>query len=167
MGDPDIDAMQRLTNAPMVLSCSELVRAGITVSPNCMTVFNSQNTAFRRQLAALMMVWISVGRYDDIWAAYITQRIMREEGMVVHFGRPFVWQERNLQNLWTNLRDEIMGMETTPRFVRDLDDMELGGSSVLDRLRSLYRQLGRMDYIPKPCLELGEAWCADFERIAA
>jgi Reversibly glycosylated polypeptide len=167
MGDPDIDAMQRLTNGPMVLSCSELIRSGLTVSPSCMTVFNSQNTAFLRALAPLLMVWISVGRYDDIWAAYVTQRIMREEDYAVHFGRPFVWQERNVQNLWNNLRDEVMGMETTPRFVRDLNDMELGGGGVLERLRALYRQLGKLDYIPKPCLDLGEAWCADFERIAA
>jgi hypothetical protein len=167
MGDPDIDAMQRLTNGPMVLSCSELVRAGLAVSPACTTVFNSQNTAFLRQLAPLMMVWISVGRYDDIWAAYITQRIMREDNYAVHFGRPFVWQERNVQNLWKNLRDEVMGMETTPRFVRDLDEMDLGSGSVLDRLRACYRQLAKLDYIPRLCLELGEAWCADFERIAA
>lgn len=166
MGDPDIDAMQRLTNGPMVLAASDLVRAGLTVSPKCMTVFNSQNTAFLRQLAPLLMVWISVGRYDDIWAAYITQRIMREENYAVHFGRPFVWQERNLQNLWKNLRDEVMGMETTPRFVRDLDDMELGNGPVLEKLRHCYHQLERLDYIPRECIALGEAWCADFERIA-
>ena len=166
MGDPDIDAMQRITNGPMVLDCSELVRSGLAVSPACMTVFNSQNTAFRRELASLLMVWIDVGRYDDIWASYVMQRIMREEGYAVHFGRPFVWQERNEQNLWKNLRDEVMGMETTPRFVRDLNEMDLGNGGVLDKLRAVYRHLGKLDYIPRPCLELGEAWCADFERVA-
>ena len=166
MGDPDIDAMQRITNGPMVLDCSELVRAGLVVSPSCMTVFNSQNTAFLRELAPLLMVWISVGRYDDIWASYVTQRVMRESDYAVHFGRPFVWQERNTQNLWNNLRDEVMGMETTPRFVRDLNEMDLGGGSVLDKLRTVYRNLAKLDYVPRPCLELGEAWCSDFERVA-
>jgi hypothetical protein len=131
-----------------------------------MTVFDVQNTAFLREIAPLMMMWIAVGRFDDIWASYVTQRIMCDLGYTVHFGRPFVWHERTHQSLWKNLRDEIYGMEHTPRFIHDLNEAELGGGSVLDRLRALYEHLGKCEYIPKESIELGVAWCADYERVA-
>jgi hypothetical protein len=55
-----------------------------------------------------MLVLVGVGRYDDIWGSYIAQRVMAETGHRVHYGKPFVWQERNPQSIWTNLRDEIL-----------------------------------------------------------
>lgn len=165
MGDPDVDAMQRITNRPVALQPSEMLRAGIAVAPDCWTTFNTQNTAFIRALAPLMMVLVGVGRYDDIWASYILQRIAREDGLMVHFGRPFVWQERNPHNLWTNLKDEIYGMEHTPRFCRDLDAARLGSGAPLEKLARLYEHLATLDYLPEIVVELGRAWCADVERI--
>jgi hypothetical protein len=126
LGDPDIDAATRIVNAPQVLQLSDTVRSGLAVAPGCFTPFNSQNTAFRADLAALMMVWVDVGRYDDIWAAYAAERVMMDTGDWVHFGPPLVWQERNAHDLIKDLKDELYGMEHTDRFVEDLLAMDLG-----------------------------------------
>ncbi len=164
-GDPDIDAMQRITNAPMVYEFNSLINYGVFVPPGTWTVFNSQNTAFLRKFAPLMMVLCGVGRYDDIWAAYITQRIMQAHGYGVHFGKPFVWQERNLQNLWTNLKDEMLGMEKTTQFVTDLEAIDIGDGTPVQQLRKIYYGLAGKDYLPGVVCELGHAWCNDIEKI--
>jgi hypothetical protein len=164
LGDPDIDAATRIVNAPQILGFSELARHGLSVEPGCFTPFNSQNTAFRAELAPLMAVWIDVGRYDDIWAAYVAQRIMMETGDCVMFGPPYVWQERNAHNLMRDLKDEIYGMESTDRFVQDLLDMDLGSGSVLDKMRRLYGHLQTKEYIPESMRRFGLTWCDDVER---
>ena len=168
LGDPDINAMERITNRPSVHQLSsELLRAGILVDESCLAPFNSQNTAYVAELAPLMMVLVGVGRYDDIWASYIAQRVMMEAGYHVYFGRPFVWQERNPHSQWSNLKDEIFGMEFTTRFCQDLLAAKLGEGCVLEKLRRLYEHLRAVDYLPPVVYELGKAWCDDVERARA
>ncbi|HOT90769.1 MAG TPA: hypothetical protein PLJ78_04420 [Anaerolineae bacterium] len=165
LGDPDIDAMERITNRPTAYHLSEILRTGLLVDNTCFTPFNSQNTAYVAELAPLMMVWVGVGRYDDIWASYIAQRVMMETEYHVHFGRPFVWQERNPQNLWRNLKDEIYGMEYTTKFCEDLLAANLGEGSILDKLNRLYEHLRAADYLPPVVYELGKLWCKDMEKV--
>ena len=165
LGDPDIDAMERITNAPIVMQVSDVLRNGIIVDNALYAPVNSQNTAFVAELAPLMMVLVGVGRYDDIWASYIAERVLRTLDYHVHYGRPFVWQERNPQNSWKNLRDELFGMEYTPRFCEDLDRIELPEGTVLDKLESIYKGLLSASYLPEIVLELGAAWCKDLRRI--
>ena len=165
LGDPDIDAVVRLVNKPSVLHFSELLSHGLLVDKNVFAPVNSQNTAYVLELAPLMMVLVDVGRYDDIWASYIAERVMMDTEYHVHYGKPYVWQERNPQNLWRNLRDEIYGMEFTPRFCSDLLAMKLPEGSVLDKLESLYDQLAGKEYLPPLVCELGKAWCSDVKSV--
>ena len=161
LGDPDIDAATRLVNGPSFMSLSDLAKNGVVVSPGIKTVVNSQNTAYRSEIAPLMMVWSGIGRYDDIWASYAAKRILRDQDWHVHFGHPFVWQQRNVQNIQRNLQDEVFGMEYTPRFIQDLDAMDIRGVSNVDKLRSMFQQLGKAEYMPPQTIEAGLAWCED------
>lgn len=165
LGDPDIDAMERITNRPTVCHLSEVLRTGLLVNNTCFTPFNSQNTAYVAELAPLMMALVGVGRYDDIWASYIAERVMMDTDYHVHFGRPFVWQERNPQNLWRNLEDEIFGMEHTTTFCNDLLAANLGEGSVIDKLNRLYEHFRQRAYLPSVVYELGGAWCKDVEKV--
>jgi hypothetical protein len=165
LGDPDIDAMERITNRPTVFQVSEVLRSGLVVDNRCFAPFNSQNTAYVVELAPLMMVMVGVGRYDDVWASYIAERVMVEMDYHVHYGRPLVWQQRNPQNQWRNLRDEVFGMEFTTRFCEDLLTANLGEGNVLDKLRRLYEHLRGVEYLPPTVYELGKAWCDDVERV--
>ena len=164
LGDPDIDAMERLTNRPLVTDVARVASDGFVVDPQNYAPFNSQNTAYLAELAPLMMVLVGVGRYDDIFASYLAERVMRESGHHLFFGPPLVYQERNEQNLWKNLRDEIFGMESTLEFIRDLDDAEVSGKDVIEDLEAIYRQLEKATYLPPVVVELGRAWCADVRR---
>jgi hypothetical protein len=168
LGDPDIDAIERIENRPIVNQIPDLLRAGIAVDSGCYSPFNSQNTAYLAEVAPLMLMITEMGRYDDIWAAYISERIMRESGYHVHFGRPIVWQERNPHNLLADLKNEILGMEHTRRFCEDLDSMDLGDGSLTDKLFRLFELTGKIQYIPEKMQnmqKLGVSWCKDLEKV--
>lgn len=164
-GDPDIDAMDRITNRPVIYQCSELLHNGIVLDNTHIAPIDSQNTAFITELAPLMMVLTGVGRYDDIWASYIAQRVMSTTNYHCHFGKPFVWQERNPHNLWNNLKDELFGMEHTPKFCEVLSTTDIGEGTILDKLECLYNHLKEKKYLPPIIYKLGKAWCADVKSI--
>lgn len=110
VGDPDISAMERIVNGPIV----NYVRESFTIGEDTWMPFNSQATAWRAELTPLMLMWPGVGRYDDIWASYLCQAVMQPLGYHVQVGHPVVRQERNPHNLIKDLKDEMLGYELTP-----------------------------------------------------
>ncbi len=90
---------------------------------------------------------------------------MREHDYHVHFGKPYVWQERNVQNLTKNLKDEVLGVEFTSRLIGDINDIDVGSGHIVDQLRRLYAGLANKDYLPPVVQELGQAWCDDISYI--
>lgn len=175
MGDPDVSAVERIANRPTVHNSSALLQHGIVVDPRVWTVFNSQNTAFRRELAPAFFMMPGVGRYDDIYASLIAQRIMRERGLHVHFGKPFVWQQRNGHNLFDDLRAEIDGMSRIEQFAKFLNNMslplsgEFGVSAPLKWCRWIYDCFGKVpnsyELVPQRATETAQAFFEDLEKV--
>lgn len=105
-GDPDIDAMARLTYKP-------IVKYDDIKSPYCsnkIAPFNSQNTFLSREVLPVYSVLPYVGRMDDIWGSYIMQHYYPES---VIYSPASVYQDRNVQDLVTNLENEVIGYRTT------------------------------------------------------
>jgi hypothetical protein len=167
LGDPDIDATTRLALAPDVHQVSLLLEAGLTVNPSTWTVFNSQNTAILREFMPAWGMWPFCGRMDDIFASLLCQRVMRERGMAVHFGRPYVWQQRNDHNLVKDLRGEIDGYENVAKLADVLDHIPLLGKSVIDDCRAIWKVLNHVDYIPGRTVAAMMAYIDDCERAMA
>lgn len=166
LGDPDVSAVDRISRAPIVHRVSELLRAGIVTDPSdTLTVYNSQNTSFIRELAPAMFMIPGIGRYDDLFASLITQRVMKDRGYHVHFGLPFVWQQRNSHNLIKDLQMEIWGMEHIVAFAKWLHDLELGGPTVLDDVRGIFTLMSALDWMPAQSREAGLAWIEDCARV--
>jgi hypothetical protein len=109
LGDPDIDAMERIIVDPTVHG----IRGSVTLAPGTWGPFDSQSTAICRELAPLMFMWTHVGRYDDIWCSYLMRAIMDATNWHVTYGEPLVKQERNPHNLIRDLKDELFGYEHT------------------------------------------------------
>lgn len=169
LGDPDVDAVTRLNSRFDVHGVSELLRSGIVVDPGTKTVFNSQNTAFIRELAPAMFMLPGVGRYDDIYASLICQRVMRERGLHVHFGKPFVWQQRNPHNLTKDLRQEIDGMENVERLAKYLDSLPFRSISPLYMCREIFEGFDKLpnsyDILPKQAIDAALAFLEDIEQV--
>lgn len=116
-GDPDIDAIARLTFKP-------IVRYDEITGPygsNKIAPFNSQNTFFAREVIPQYAVLPHVGRMDDIWGAYIIQKYFPNS---VVYNKASVYQDRNIQDLITNLEKEVIGYRNNLKLIQDLNNYE-------------------------------------------
>ena len=116
-GDPDIDAMARLSIRPIVKFDKIQGPYGSTsISP-----FNSQNTFLAREVIPYYSVFPHVGRMDDIWGGYVLQHYFPNS---VVYNKASVFQDRNVQDLVTNLEKEIIGYRYTTDLIRSLSEWE-------------------------------------------
>ena len=111
-GDPDIDAMARLTMKPIVKYDVEGPYCSNKIAP-----FNSQNTFLSREVIPYYAVLPHVGRMDDIWGSYILQHYFPNS---VVYNKASVYQDRNVQDLITNLEKEVIGYRNTYSLLKDL-----------------------------------------------
>jgi hypothetical protein len=109
-GDPDIDAMARLTHKPCV-RYNDIVRP---YGSTQLAPFNSQNTFLHRSVMPFYAVLPYVGRMDDIWGAYIMQSYFPNS---VVYDVATVYQDRNVQDLVTNLENEVIGYRNTLKLI--------------------------------------------------
>ena len=115
-GDPDIDAMARIVNQPVVKFDITTPYGATTVAP-----FNSQNTFLSREVLPFYSVLPHTGRMDDIWGAYIMQHYFPDS---VVYAKASVYQDRNEQDLVTNLENEVIGYRNTFKLVNDLPNYD-------------------------------------------
>ena len=111
-GDPDIDAMARLTMKPIVKYNVEKPYCSNKIAP-----FNSQNTFLAREVLPYYAVLPHVGRMDDIWGSYILQYYFPNS---VIYNKASVYQDRNVQDLVTNLEKEVIGYRNTYSLLKNL-----------------------------------------------
>jgi hypothetical protein len=116
-GDPDIDAIARLTHKP-------IVKYSDITEPYCsnkISPFNSQNTFLHRDVIPFYSVLPFIGRMDDIWGGYILQHYFPNS---VIYAPSTVYQDRNKQDLITNLEKEIIGYRNTLQLLENLVSFE-------------------------------------------
>lgn len=168
-GDPDISAVERMELAPMVK------RYGLPGGASAIGIhpkhtwgpINSQATVVRRELVPLFGLPPGLGRYDDIVAGYVAQRVMGEHGYHVVYGAPHVTQERNPHNLIADLEAELWGMKHTEDVVAFLEGVPLGGNSISDDMYTIVDEFSQQDAFPWPVQAQGfyDAWIEEVERI--
>jgi hypothetical protein len=115
-GDPDIDAICRLSKKPIVKFESFKPFGSNQLAP-----FNSQNTFIARDVIPYYAVLPHIGRMDDIWGSYIAQFYFPQS---VVYSQATVYQDRNLQDLVTNLENEIIGYRNTHKLLSDLSNFK-------------------------------------------
>lgn len=127
LGDPDIDAVTRLSAPIDVTDCR--LGENFALQQGVYSPFNSQNTAIHRDIVPAYFLCPGIGRFDDIWASYVIERIAWHMRDFVSFGQPLVRQNRNDHDLWADARAEEHGTKYTPDFCRWLRDIPLTAST--------------------------------------
>jgi reversibly glycosylated polypeptide len=159
LGDPDIDAMERMVNAPYVANCFGNVLATKVYAP-----LNSQSTVWDRQLAPLMAVLPHVGRMDDIWGGYIAQKVLYQLGWGIHYGFPLVRQERNDHDLVKDLEKEIIGYKWTGDLCRTLDLTPVDSDKPIEMYDYIAESLFSAPYFPDDTVDFMQAWANDVRK---
>ena len=147
----------------LVLSATDVLKAGFVAHPAALGVFNSQFTAFRRELApcfAQFYKW--QGRNTDIMASLIMRRVMREMNLYTYYGPPTGFHARTQRDPLKDLKAEIWGLEHVAEFAAELDkwEMDLTSQSVAHAVRFFY---SASKVIPEGCHEAAMAFLDDIE----
>jgi hypothetical protein len=111
-GDPDIDAICRLSKKPIVK-----FKPFDPFTTKQLTPFNSQNTFIHRSVLKYYSVFPYTGRMDDIWGSYVMQHHFPNS---VIFTKASVYQARNPQDLVKNLENEVIGYRGTLPLLENL-----------------------------------------------
>lgn len=162
-GDPDVDAIYRLTVGE---SCVFDSRAPLVLAPGTWSPFNSQNTAFRFEAFALMYLPSTVTfRFTDILRGVVAQPILWAAGLRLGFTEATVFQDRNEHDLMRDFESEVpcyLDVERAGAVVVDAID---GASSIEDNLVRAYAALARAGVVTDAECAFVEAWVSDITTL--
>lgn len=158
-GDPDVDAIYRLTsNRP----CTFRDRDPLVLDTGTLCPYNSQNTACRRELFALLYLPALVTfRFTDILRGLVAQPVMWAAGFRLGFLGATVFQDRNEHDHLRDFESEIPCYLETERVVETVGEAVYEGASVAENLLAAYRALLREEIVVAEELRLLEAWLDD------
>jgi Reversibly glycosylated polypeptide len=146
IGDPDVDAITRLTLAPLKtteLTGSRVLRHGAWAP------IDSQNTAVRHDAIPAYCYFESAKRFGDIWQGYFVQACAQHLGHHVRFGSPAAdCAVRNDHSLLNDLALEYDGIMMLDKVLSWLTELKLTGSTYAEAYDCLREEL--QDFIPDP-----------------
>jgi hypothetical protein len=164
-GDPDVDAIYRLTS-PLPIVFDD---GAVTLDRGVWCPFNSQNTTFWRPAFPLLYLPCYCSfRMTDIWRSFVAQRIAWENDWRISFHGPTVFQDRNEHDLLRDFEQEIPGYLNNDRIRLELETLSLRGGveNIGQDLCTCYRALIRLGVIGADEEGLLASWLDDIRRIA-
>ncbi len=157
--DPDVDAIYRLIdNTPCYFQDNEpVVLAKGTLCP-----FNSQNTAYRKELFPLLYLPAFVTfRYTDILRGLVAQPIMWLYDFHLGFTKATVVQERNPHNYLKDFESEIPCYLYPDKVIDIVSKAIRKEYSVEDNLFQAYEGLCRESIVTNEEVTLLSSWLRD------
>lgn len=166
-GDPDVDAIYRLTG---ILPIEFEQRTPVALGPRSWCPFNSQNTTWFSEAFPLLYLPSHCSfRMTDIWRSYVAVRICWENDHHVLFHSPTVRQERNEHDLMKDFADELIGYQNNNAVCRRLEKLVLkpGAEHVQENMLRCYNEFIKMGLIAEAERPLLEAWFNDLTHLKA
>ncbi|RZS91287.1 uncharacterized protein DUF288 [Motilibacter rhizosphaerae] len=158
-GDPDVDAIYRLTDGEL---CTFDQRPPVVLPEGTLCPYNSQNTATREELLALLYLPATVTfRFTDILRGIVAQPVMWAAGFSLGFTAATVVQERNPHDYVKDFESEIPCYLQVRESVEAVSGVVRAGAAVEDNLRAGYAELRRRGIVQDAELRLLDAWLED------
>ncbi len=158
---PDVDAIYRLIQgeAPPFIP-----RRPVVLGENVWCPFNSQNTAFFREVFPLLYLpAFCTFRATDIWRGFVAQRVLWSCGWNLSFHQADVRQIRNPHNLLSDFELEVPVYLQTQRMVEALESLPLARGAVGENLLRCYELLASIGVVGEREPEFVDAWLSDLE----
>ncbi|MCU1262603.1 MAG: hypothetical protein JWO80_5488 [Bryobacterales bacterium] len=156
-GDPDVDAVYRLTiEAQTKFQSNTVVLSKGTYCP-----FNSQNTIFWPEAYPLLYLPAYVSfRMTDIWRSFIAEVCLYAMDKSIAFRDATVFQERNQHSLIRDFADEVPGYLNNTKIIEILNSLSLSSDPAAtgDNLWKCYDALVGAGIVPPKEMKLVELW---------
>jgi hypothetical protein len=163
-GDPDVDAIYRLTNNQ---PCYFEDRPPLVLDKGALCPFNSQNTAFRKEVFPLLYLPASVTfRYTDILRGLIAQPILWAAGYRLGFTRATVVQERNPHDFMKDFESEVPCYLYPKQVVSIVCAAISTEASIGENLKSAYANLIAAGLVAGTEMALLDAWLLDLRALS-
>ncbi len=161
--DPDVDAIYRMTvGAP----CCFDNKAPVVLDTGTLCPFNSQNTAFVREVFPLLYLPASVSfRSTDIIRGLVAQPVLWNAGYRLGFTGATVVQHRNEHDYLADFASEIPCYLYPEKIADAVRQAVRSSDSLEDNFYSAYESLVRSDIIPAKELELLSDWILDIQDV--
>ncbi|MBO9413798.1 MULTISPECIES: hypothetical protein [unclassified Ruegeria] len=163
-GDPDVDAIYRLTSEHFSTEGFAFRDAGgYVLAPNVLCAFNTQNTVWTEPKAFpyLYLPCTVSFRATDIIKSYVAQYCIWALGGGIGFYGPTALQERNEHNFLKDLESEWVLYVRFDEMMRALDEVQYTGMP--QDLYLSYEALSRIGITEKRELNTVELWLRQLE----
>jgi hypothetical protein len=161
-GDPDVDAIARIAAQGLDL---RFTKVNTRIAVGTFSPFNTQNTFLSRRAAMCMCLPFDIGRMDDIWASYMTQKVMWSCKSAVVYTEPTVYQDRNIHDLTKDLEKEMIGYKHTLEFITHLKELELNeADDVLDKYMAVVDHVAKLPFVSETMTKFQKAWIKDIRK---
>jgi hypothetical protein len=160
--DPDVDAIYRLTSNEL---CNFKNHSPVVLESNTICPFNSQNTAFRKELFSLLYLPTFVTfRFTDILRGLVAQPIMWLHGFQLGFTNATVIQKRNVHDFMKDFESEIPMYLHTEKVVELVSAAITKAQSIENNLYNAYMSLLKNDIVASKEIDTLEAWLKDHQN---
>lgn len=160
-GDPDVDAIYRLTNNKSIIFNS---RSPIVLDKEVICPFSSQNTFFRKELFPLLYLPSFVTfRFTDILRGFVAQPLLWSQGYRLGFGQATVMQKRNPHDYLKDFESEIPCYLHTERIIEVVSASINNKDDLLINLLNAYKGLRRENIITQQEINLLNIWISFFK----
>lgn len=159
-GDPDVDAVYRLT----IEGQTKFRPNTVVLSPGTFCPFNSQNTIFWPEAYPLLYLPSYVSfRMTDIWRSFVAEACLYAMGKSMAFRDATVFQERNQHSLIRDFADEVPGYLNNTKIVEVLMALPLSAdvAKVKENVWMCYEALVSVAIVPQKELPLLQLWLAE------
>jgi hypothetical protein len=164
-GNPDVDAIYRLTNK---FKNQTFKSENFALSNKSICPFNSQNTVWHEIAFPLMYLpSYCTMRATDIWRGFVATKIIENYDWNLVFLNSTVVQKRNVHNLMDDFIQEIPVYNDTINFHKVLDELKLSSKyeDILINIFKCYEKLVKEKILNKKELPLLKKWLKDINKI--
>lgn len=162
--DPDVDAIYRLTdNTPCFF---DETKEPIVLEKGTLCPFNSQNTAFIKELFPLLYLPATVTfRFTDILRGLVAQPLMWNYGYNLGFTTATVTQDRNIHNYMKDFESEIPCFLLPEKIINITKGSIKKDAKLTDNLFNVYKALFENKIVEEKELEILSSWIEDINRL--
>jgi len=162
-GDPDVDAIYRLTNNT---ECVFFSKGPVVIGKNTISPYNSQNTLTRKELFPLLYLPSYTSfRFTDILRSLVAQPIMWLYDYHLGFTDATTTQKRNPHNYFEDFIEEIPMYKHTSVIIKIINEVISVKETIGNNLYNAYKALEKNKIVHSKELKVLEAWLKELSSI--